>query len=163
MYRRTWWAAKPATLRAREWHRGPGCRGHQLAAGGRLQAVDEVRRALRVAGRGEDRAAVCFEHVQPVGDVGGVVLTRLKRQIKIGTEERGAKFGHEFFDRVTFGAETFGAEVARQARFVCGPVGRLVREGGVVAFGVAERLKEWQHNAVSRGPIKGTVATVGER
>jgi hypothetical protein len=90
--------------------------------GGRLQAADEVRCALRVAGRGEDRAVVCLEHVQPVGDVGGVVLTRLKRQIKIGTEERGAKFAHEFFDRVAFGPETPGAEVARQARFVCGPM-----------------------------------------
>ena len=27
-----------------------------------VQGVDEVRRALRVAGRGEDRAAVCLEH-----------------------------------------------------------------------------------------------------
>ena len=59
-----------------------------------------------------------------------MVLTRLKRQIKIGTEERGAEFGHEFFDRVAFGPETFGAEVARQARFVRGPVRCLVREGG---------------------------------
>ena len=74
----------------RGWRRGPGCRRHQLAFGSRPQAVDEVRRALRVAGRGEDRAVVCLEHVQPVGDVGGVVLARLKRQIKIGTEERGA-------------------------------------------------------------------------
>ena len=89
--------------------------------------------SLRVARRGEDRAGVCLEHVQPVGDVGGVVLTRLKRQIKTGTEERGAEFGHEFFDRVAFGPETFGAEVARQARFVCGPVRRLVRESGVGA------------------------------
>ena len=58
-----------------------------------MQAVDEGRRSLRVAGCREDRAVVCLEHVQPVGDVGGVVLTRLKRQIKIGTEERGAEFG----------------------------------------------------------------------
>jgi hypothetical protein len=53
-----------------------------------LQAVDEVRRSLRVAGCREDRAVVCLEHDQPVGDVGGVSLTRLKRQIKVGTEER---------------------------------------------------------------------------
>ena len=32
-------------------------RGHELPSGSRLQAVDEVRRALRVAGRGEDRIA----------------------------------------------------------------------------------------------------------
>ena len=71
-----------------------------------------------VAGRCEDRALqVCLEHVQPVtvGDVGGAVLARLKRQIQIGTEERGAKFSHEFFDCVTFGPETLRAEVARQA------------------------------------------------
>ena len=39
------------------------------------------------------------------------------------TEERGAKFGHEFFDGVAFGPDTRGAKVARQARFVGGPVG----------------------------------------
>ena len=79
----------------------PDVAGHQLAGGGcRLQGVDEVRRALRVAGRGEDRTVVCLEHVQPVGGVGSVVLTWLKRQIQIGTEERGAEFGHEFFNRV---------------------------------------------------------------
>jgi hypothetical protein len=95
-----------------------------------------------VAGRGEDRAVVCRENVQPVGDVGGVVLARLKRQIKIGTEERGAEFGNKFFDRVTLGPEAFGAEVAREARFVCSPMRRLVREGSVVALGVAEGLEE---------------------
>ena len=63
-----------------------------LASGGlALQAVDQVRRALRVAGRGEDSTVVCLEHVQPVGDAGSVVLTWLKRQIQIGTEERGAE------------------------------------------------------------------------
>jgi len=92
------------------------------SCGSRLQTVDEVRRVLRVCGRGEDRAVVCLEHVQPVRDVGGVVRTRLKRQIQIGKEERGAEFCNEFFDRVAFGPETLGAEVARQSRFVCGPV-----------------------------------------
>ena len=58
-----------------------------------MQAVDEVRCALSVTGRGEDRAVICLENVQPVGDIGGMVLTRFERQIKIGTEERGAEFG----------------------------------------------------------------------
>jgi hypothetical protein len=35
---------------------------------------------------------------------------------------------------------------------------RFVREGGVVALGVAEGLEERQHDAVCRGPVKGTVA-----
>ena len=54
-------------------------------------------------------------------------LTRLTGQIKVGTEERSTEFRHLFFERVALGPETCGAEVARQARFVCGPVRRLVR------------------------------------
>lgn len=37
---------------------------HELVGGGRLQAVDEVRRALCMAGGGEDRTGVGFEDVQ---------------------------------------------------------------------------------------------------
>jgi hypothetical protein len=43
------------------------------------------------------------------------------------------------------------------------PVRRLVREGGIVTLGVAEGFEERQYDAVCRGPIKGTVAAVGER
>jgi hypothetical protein len=64
----------------------------------------------------------CTTPQKPPGLTDPPVLARLKRQIKIGAEERGAAFRHEFFDRVAFGPETLGAEVARQARFVCGPV-----------------------------------------
>ncbi len=70
----------------------------ELAGGGRLQVVDEVSYALRVTGCGQDRAVICRENIQPGGDEGGVVLSGFKCQIKIGTEERGAEFGHEFFD-----------------------------------------------------------------
>ena len=49
-----------------------------------LQAVDEIRRALRMAGRGEDRAAVCLENLQPAGDVAGVVSSGLQFETKIG-------------------------------------------------------------------------------
>jgi hypothetical protein len=66
-----------------------------------LTAVDPISTVPKF--RSPDIAMMRVENVQPVGDVGGVVLTRLKRQIKIGTEERGAEFGHEFFDRVAFG------------------------------------------------------------
>jgi hypothetical protein len=42
--------------------------GNAISDGAVLQAVDEVRRALRVASRmasrGEDRAVVCLENVQ---------------------------------------------------------------------------------------------------
>ena len=82
------WAAKPAALR----RRFRGYRGHGSDSGGRLQAIDEVRRTLRVTGRGEDRAVGRRENVQPVGNVGGVILARLKRQVEIGREKRRAEF-----------------------------------------------------------------------
>jgi hypothetical protein len=45
----------------------------------------------------------------PAGDVAGVVLTRFKGEVKIGTEEGCSEFGREFFHRVAFGAETLAA------------------------------------------------------
>jgi hypothetical protein len=101
--------------RARDGVATTGLSRSRISRWSRLQALDEVRRALRVASCGEDRAMVCLEHVQPVGNVGRVVLARLKRQIQVGAEERSAEFGHEFFHRVAFGPETLAAEVARQA------------------------------------------------
>jgi hypothetical protein len=53
----------PARGVRRRGHSGDLAR-HELAAGPWLQTVDEVRLALRVAGRGEDRAVVCLEDVQ---------------------------------------------------------------------------------------------------
>jgi hypothetical protein len=38
----------------------------RICLGSRLHAVDEVRRALRVAGGGEDRAVVCLEPTFPI-------------------------------------------------------------------------------------------------
>src|ERR1017187_6843021 len=82
-------------------HRRTMWQEHRPAsAGDRLQSVDEIRRALRVAGRGEDRAVVRLEDGEPVGNVSGVILTRLQRQVKISAEKSGSKFGHEFFDGV---------------------------------------------------------------
>lgn len=65
-------------------------------------------------------------------------LTRLKRQIKIGTEERGAEFGHEFFDRVAFGPETLGTEVARQS---------AIR----VRSSASSRAQGWRSSSLRRG------------
>src|SRR5208282_2798176 len=114
------------------------------SACGRLKGIEEIRRALSVAGGSEDRTVIVLQNFQPIGDIGGVVFTWFKCEVKVGTDEGRSEFGHEFFDRVAFGAETLAAEVAREARRVGGPVRRFVREGGVVALGVAESLEGWQ-------------------
>ena len=75
-----------------------------------------------------------------------------------GTEERGAEFGHEFFDRVAFGPETLVPK-SRDKRDSCAVqcVVSCARVA-VVALGVAEGLEERQLDAVCRGKVKGTVA-----
>jgi hypothetical protein len=113
----------------------------RVSVGGRLKGIEEIRCALRVAGRSEDRTVIVLQNFEPVANVSGVVLTRFKGKVKIGTEEGRSEFGHEFFDRVAFGAETLAAEIAREARFRRCPVDCLMSEGTVECFGVAERLE----------------------
>ena len=57
-----------------------------------MQAVQEIRRALRMTCSGKDRALVLLEHLQPGGDIGGVVLANLRREIKVGASKGGADF-----------------------------------------------------------------------
>jgi len=53
-----------------------------------VELVNEIGGLLRVRGGSENRAAVVLQDFQPVGDIGGVIRAGLKRQLKIGTEER---------------------------------------------------------------------------
>ena len=43
-----------------------------------------------------------------------------------------------------------------------GPVRRLMRQRRVVALGIAERLEQGQHDAVSRRPVERPAATVAQ-
>jgi hypothetical protein len=53
----------------------------------RLQSVQIIGGALRMRGRGEDRALVVLEDFEPVADVAGVILARLRRDGQIGTKK----------------------------------------------------------------------------
>jgi hypothetical protein len=54
----------------------------------RLQPVEVIGGALRMAGGREDRAAVMLEDFEPGGDVRSVFLARLKSDFEIGAQER---------------------------------------------------------------------------
>src|SRR5690606_23395635 len=56
----------------------------------------------RVARGGEDGALVIPEHLEPVGDVGGMVFAWLERDVEVGAEEGGAQFGHELLHISSF-------------------------------------------------------------
>ena len=122
-----------------------------------------VRRALRVGGGLEDEARIVLQNFQPVGDVGGVLLARLACQFQIRAQERGSQLGDEFFLRVAFIAPLLAAEVARKARRVLRPVRHLMRESGVVALGVAERLERRHLNIIDFLRIIGAIAAMADR
>jgi hypothetical protein len=135
-------------------------RPSRRSAGVCLQAVEIVDGALRMARRREDRSIVVVQHLQPFRHVRGVVITRFKREVEVGTQKGRTEFGHEFFDGLAFGPEAPGTEVAGEARCVTDPVRRSVRTRRVVALRIPERLERWAHDAVRRGPVEGTAAAV---
>jgi len=78
--------------------------------------------ALRVGGRGEDRALVVVQDFRPGSDIGGVVLAVLKVQPEISAQERRAKLGNELFGSVAFVAEALAPEVAIKPALMPGRV-----------------------------------------
>ena len=84
-------AAKGLSTRVRFQDRKlPALRGDRLRG---AEFVDEVGGALRVRGGGKDRATVTLHDLQPMPNVGGMILAGLKRQFKIGTKESCSQFG----------------------------------------------------------------------
>jgi hypothetical protein len=82
----------------------------------RLEAVQVVNGPLRVGGCGKDRAVVLLHDVQPVADIRSVVLTDLRRQLQVGTPERGAQLGYKLLAGIAFIAPRLAAEVPLRSR-----------------------------------------------
>ena len=47
-------------------------------------------------GRCEDGAGILLEDFNPVGDVGGIFLTRFLVQVQVGADKGAAQFGDQF-------------------------------------------------------------------
>src|SRR4051794_26141519 len=80
-----------------------------------------------------------------------MVSAKLGRELQIGANERRAKLRDQLFHRVAVITKALLTEAAVEARRVPRPVRAFMREGGVVAFGIAER--------VDRGQLDVIVAT----
>lgn len=102
--------------------------------------MEEIDGVLRVRGGREDRALVLAEDLEPVRQVRGVVLARLRCDAEIRAQEGSAKLGDELFTGVARIAEALTAEVAIETARTLRPVRLLVRLRRGVALGVAERL-----------------------
>jgi hypothetical protein len=89
-----------------------------LSSGWLSQAVQIIGGALRMRGRGEDRALIFFEDLEPVGDIARVIFARFGRDPEIDAKESGAKLANEFLGGVAFIAPALAAE-SRLRREAC--------------------------------------------
>ena len=118
--------------------------------------------ALRMRGRGEDQALVVLQGLQPMADIGGVILANLRRDPEIGAEEGGTELGDEFFLRVAFIAKPHAPEIPCEALLVFRPVRDLMRQRGGVALGVAEGLEGRHLHMVGAFGIEGAGAAMAD-
>lgn len=70
---------------------------------------------LRMRRRRDDEPLVVLEHLEPVTDVGRMVLARLEGETQVRAKEGGSEFGDQFFARVAWIAEALSAEVPIEA------------------------------------------------
>ena len=78
--------------------------------------------ALRVGGGTKDGPLIVLQDLEPVRDIGRMVLTRLQGQLKIGGQERCAQLGDQLFFGIAFITPLLAAQVAIQACRMLGPV-----------------------------------------
>ena len=91
----------------------------------RLELLQEVSGALRMGGGREDGAFVVLEDLEPVAEIGGVVLADIGSDAEIGTEEGGTEFRDEFLAGIAFIAEALGDKVTGEPCLMARPVGLM--------------------------------------
>lgn len=123
--------------------RGGSSRGEQfvsfLVRCFALQPVQKIGGALRVRGSGENGPLVFLQHLQPVRQIGRMVLAHLRRHAERGAEESGTQFGHQLLKGVGLITEAL-AKLSRHAALMARPADKLVRLDGGVALRIPERL-----------------------
>jgi hypothetical protein len=72
---------------------GSGPLVHWLGVCLGLQAVQIIGGALRVRGRGEDEALIVAQCLEPVADIGRVIVAHFGGDFEVGAEEGGAELG----------------------------------------------------------------------
>src|SRR5690606_33139175 len=111
--------------RADEVAQRPACSG---GAPSRLRRGEprQILGSFRSLGGGrEDRTLVGLEHLQPVGNVSGMIGPGRYRDAEVGTEEGTGKLGDQFLHGIGFIAETV-AKIAVETLFSTGPMSELM-------------------------------------
>src|SRR5262249_43898530 len=92
----------------------------------RLQTVEEVDGALCVCRGREYRALALAQELQPVGDVGGMILARLGGDLELSAQERGADLSDQLLAGVAGVAEPLRAKITSEPLRMRRPVSELV-------------------------------------
>ena len=90
-----------------------------------------------------DSAGVVLQHLDPTGDIAGVIGTRLDAKPKVGGKESCAKLGNQFLAGIAFIAPLLAAKAAIKAALVPSPMDSFMASGGVISVGVVES-REWR-------------------
>jgi hypothetical protein len=77
--------------------------------------MEMIGSALCVGSGAKDGPLIVLQDLEPVRDIGRMVLTRLQGQLKIGGQECCAQLGDQFFFGIAFIAPLLAAKVAIQA------------------------------------------------
>src|SRR5262245_13453424 len=83
-------------------NRPPGSSGGRLpildgsGTGGRLEAVEVFDGLAGMGGSGKNCPLVVLQHLEPVADVGRVVLSDFGRDVQVGTKEGRSQLGNQF-------------------------------------------------------------------
>jgi len=133
-----------------------------LFVGVRLQPAKIISGFLRMRCCGEDSPLVVLQHFQPVGDISGVILPDFRGEIEIGAQKRAAQFRDQLFHRIPGIAPFLAAKVTVKAGFMPRPMGAFMGERGVIAFGIAERLKGRHLHEISTDIVIGHVAAMAD-
>ena len=80
-----------------------------------LGAVQKIHGALGVGGGREDEALVILQGLEPVGDIGGMVVADFRGDAEVGAKEGGAQFGDQLLLGVASVAPFDTAEIPVKA------------------------------------------------
>ncbi|MBT9159741.1 MAG: hypothetical protein DDT26_01004 [Dehalococcoidia bacterium] len=97
-----------------------------------------------------------------MADIVRMIGTRINRDAKVTAEEGSAKLGYHFFHGVGIVTKAF-AEGAREAMLGTGPMGQLVQEYRVPAFGRATGLRAREAETIRHRDAIGAAIVVRTR
>jgi len=120
--------------------------------------VQPIDGGLSLGRSGEQGAFVLAKDAQPVREISGVIGPGVVGNPEIRAKECGSKLGNQFLGGIAFVAPALAAEFAVETRRLFRLMRRLMREGGVIALGVLERLERRHLHIFVVNRVVGAVA-----